>query len=192
MTKNEWDDYAEMWDSVASGYAENAFAELIKIINLKDLHIFDFGCGTGLLTERMAPLCKDVVALDNSRKMTKKLKNKNIANAIIISESLTPELTFAEPIFQTKFDLIVASSVCGFLPNYEETLELLYSLLNPGGTFVQWDWLKTDEKSETGFTKDEVLKTLNEKGFKNVSLSIPFKMSNPDGEMPVLMAIAKK
>jgi len=43
--------------------------------------------------------------------------------------------------FDRKFDLIVASSVCSFLPDYEATLGDLASMLSPGGYFMQWDWL---------------------------------------------------
>ncbi|MCH8334286.1 MAG: class I SAM-dependent methyltransferase [Proteobacteria bacterium] len=38
-----------------------------------------------------------------------------------------------------KFDLVVASSVCSFLPDYNSTLRDLSSALKPGGLFVQWE-----------------------------------------------------
>lgn len=190
--KNEWDDFAEVWDSVAGEYAEKAFAELVKIADLANLRVFDFGCGTGLLTERMAPVSRGVVALDNSQKMTAVLQKKDLKDVTVISTVLTTELISKEPVFQTKFDLVVASSVCGFLPNYKETLELLFSLLNPNGLFVQWDWLKNDIESQTGFTKRGVEEALKASGFENVSVTVPFEMINSDGKMPVLMAVGNR
>ena len=52
----EWDAYADDWDSNPDviRYAEAAFESLVRITALDGLDILDFGCGTGLLTEKMA------------------------------------------------------------------------------------------------------------------------------------------
>lgn len=192
MSHNEWDEYADMWDSVAFEYADKAYAELIKIVDLKNLHVLDFGCGTGLLTERMITSCRDIVALDSSKKMTSVLENKNLSNVEVFSELLTSELIETEPNIQAKFDLIVASSVCGFIPNYEDTLSLLHSMLKPGGYFVQWDWLKRDETAENGFTENEVEQAFSNVGFTNSLLSVPFVMNSGESDMPVLMVWGQK
>lgn len=185
---NEWDNYAEMWDSVASDYADNAFSELKKAIHLKGLRILDFGCGTGLLSERMAPFAKEIVALDNSVKMTEILKNKNLPDTTVVCDILTTDLISEQPALQNQFDLIVASSVCSFLPNYSETVELLYTLLKPEGLFIQWDWLTVEPGSKESFSKEEVQTVLHQIGFTEIKVSVPFEMSGPDGTMPVLMA----
>ena len=44
------------------------------------------------------------------------------------------------PFVQPVFDLIVASSVCAFVPDYQQTLSDLQLLLKEDGVFVQWDW----------------------------------------------------
>jgi len=54
---DRWDQYAEGWDSNADIilYSNNAYDTLRKVINLEGKVILDFGCGTGLLIERVAP-----------------------------------------------------------------------------------------------------------------------------------------
>lgn len=190
--KNEWDDYAEMWDSVASEYADKAFNELNKHINIKELRVLDFGCGTGLLSERMAPYCKEIVALDNSPKMIDILRKKNLPSVTVISELLTADLINHTSVLQKPFDLIVASSVCAFLPNYRETVQLLTALLKNGGMFIQWDWLKERSETKDGLSKEEVQKVLSKCGLNDVTISVPFEMSSPGGIMPVLMGSGVK
>jgi predicted TPR repeat methyltransferase len=103
---NEWDEYACDWDTNSDvvQYSENAFRNLTEVIELCDLDILDFGCGTGLLTEKMSPRANRIVALDTSKEMTRVLKNKNLPNVSIVSESLTSELVCTCDFLQIKFD----------------------------------------------------------------------------------------
>ena len=51
---SEWDDYADDWDSDESAtlYSNEAFKSLSNIVNVKGANLLDFGCGTGLLTDK--------------------------------------------------------------------------------------------------------------------------------------------
>ncbi|HEY9031218.1 MAG TPA: class I SAM-dependent methyltransferase [Kangiella sp.] len=194
VLSNEWDEYAEGWDVDASvrEYAHNAFDELSRVIELDGLSVFDFGCGTGTLTELLSPRVKDIVALDASPEMIKFLTKKQLTNVSTITGFLTQELIDSHHDLANKFDLIVASSVCGFLPDYEMTLGLLKSLLKSGGVFVQWDWLSNDESSETGLSESRVLGALKDNGFIDIQVKKPFEMNSSKGTMTVLMAVGKK
>ena len=124
---DSWDDYALEWDSNgdAINYSEKAYKSLLQVVKIENKNILDFGCGTGLLTEKMASSAKTIVALDLSSKMISVLNSKNIRNVISISEPLTTELIKNSTAFENKLNIIVASSVCSFLPDYESTLKLL-------------------------------------------------------------------
>lgn len=187
-----WDTYAEEWDSLAATYAEKAYGALLAQCKLRNKRILDFGCGTGLLSQRLATEENDIVALDSSSKMIEKLQEKKIPRVTALKALLNRDLIVKTECLQQPFDAIVASSVCAFLPNYRETVSLLHSLLLPGGTFFQWDWLTQEEDSDTGFTELEVQNMLTQVGFTNIRTSIPFSIASPEGTMPVLMAIAKK
>jgi len=64
---HNWDEDAAKWESnKATGeFAEQVFAQLTKLINLSGKRVIDFGCGTGLLSQKISPLAKEIVALDS-------------------------------------------------------------------------------------------------------------------------------
>ena len=190
---DSWDDYAGDWDSDKDVilYSEEAFKSLSNIIQLNGLNILDFGCGTGLLTEKMAPHANRVVALDTSLKMLKVLVDKNLPNVTVIPRPLSEELVAENELLQSKFDLIVASSVCSFLTDYESVLSLIKSLLVPGGTFVQWDWLTLEKGLDFGLTEEIIDAAFKKAGFSSSSITQSFSLSSSRGSMPVLMGVAK-
>ena len=190
MSEN-WDQYAEGWDTDDDviEYSRKAFKSLTEIIDPGGLNVLDFGCGTGLLTEHLSPVAKRIVALDSSEKMISVLKSKQMDNVVALAVELSEDTIKENDVLKTRFDLIVASSVCAFLPDYENTLRLLETLLVPGGSFVQWDWLETEKEPGFGFTKKRI-----ESAFINIGLSAsvtkPFSLENKDGEMKVIMGVA--
>ena len=190
---NEWDDYAKEWEESPQvvQYSKLAFKSLSRIVELDGLHILDFGCGTGLLSEQLSPKAKKIVSLDPSTKMIQVLKNKNLPNVIMIDRILTKDLIESSALFSMKFDLIVASSVCGFLPNYVETLKLIKSMLIQNGVFVQWDWLANKDNSEIGLTMNEIEFGFKEAKLELSSLTEPFSMEHEGMAMPVIMAVGK-
>ena len=190
---SEWDEFADGWDSdeTAALYSKEAFDSLSNIVNVANSNLLDFGCGTGLLTEKLSPAANHIVAMDTSSKMLAVLTGKNLPNVTTITEPLSAKLIAENQSLNRGFDVIVASSVCGFLSDYEATLCLLKSVLNPSGTFVQWDWLSQDEKSDFGLSEESVISAYEKSGLTLVTLTQPFSLSGRSGVMPVLMGVAR-
>lgn len=190
---DSWDDYAKEWDANidAISYSEKAHETLANEVNIEGKNILDFGCGTGLLTERMSPLASNIVAIDTSSKMIAILQSKKLPNVIALSEPLTLELINNNPAFINKFNIIVASSVFSFLPNYESILKLLKPLLTTNGLLIQWDWLSPDNNSEFGLSEAAIKKALNNAEFKHIKLTMPFSLATEKGTMTVVMGVAK-
>ena len=190
---DSWDDYALEWDTNddAIRYSEKAYESLLHAVKIENKNILDFGCGTGLLAEKMASSAKTIVALDLSSKMISVLDSKNIRNVITISEPLTIDLINVNAAFENKFHIIVASSVFSFLPDYESTITLLKSLLHNDGLLVQWDWLSAENKPEFGLSEARINKALKDAGFRQISITKPFSISGSEGNMPVVMAVAR-
>lgn len=189
---DDWDDYAADWDRnpAVIAYAEKAFRCLGDIADVEGAEVFDFGCGTGLLTEKLSPMATTVVALDTSQGMIDVLAAKNLPNVVPIRGTLS-ELLASEPArYRSRFDLAVASSVCAFVADYEEVLLQLRALLREGGTFVQWDWVASEESGGTGFTEAQVLAALEKAGFRSVTVAEAFSMPDPESDAAVLMAVA--
>ncbi len=154
MNKN-WDQAAKEWDTNADviSYSEKAYHTLCKLLNIKGLTIIDFGCGTGLLSEKMATAAERILALDSSAEMIAVLQNKKLKNVDPLVVELSEATIANNTLLKKEYDLIVVSSVCAFLEDYENTLFLLKNLLKPNGIFVQWDWLKRNEDPTFGFTR---------------------------------------
>ncbi|MBF0380463.1 MAG: class I SAM-dependent methyltransferase [Magnetococcales bacterium] len=187
---DSWDDHADGWDGDERVvfYSEMAYKSLLQVIKPEGLKVLDFGCGTGLLSQKIANHAKEVVALDSSPKMVQVLKKKNLANVATVVGELSQELIDGNGLFHDKFDLIVASSVCGFLDDYGATAKLLKQLLVSGGMFVQWDWL-SGEDDDSGLNQKRVQATLTKAGFNSISFSQPFSIPSANGDMAVFMAL---
>ncbi len=138
-----WAEEAATWneDPAVVAYADAACASLLASVPVgSDTRVLDFGCGTGLLTERLAPHVREVVAVDASRAMVEVLAAKALPNVRFGVAKWTPGTISDDELAAGPFDVVVCSSVCAFLDDYPGTLAMLADRLAPNGYFVQWDW----------------------------------------------------
>ena len=116
MSEN-WDDHADGWDNNqgVNIYANKAFETLQNAVDINGLNILDFGCGTSLLTEKMAAKANHIVALDPSEKMISVLSSKKLPNVTTLVKHLTATLIEENLLLSAKFDLISCFiSICLF------------------------------------------------------------------------------
>lgn len=191
MSEN-WDEHAKNWDRQdgVQYYANQAFAALIDHVNIygtgwKNKRVLDFGCGTGLLAEKLAPLVGEVIAVDTSQKMIDVLHGKKIQKVTAICADIN-DRSVNSAAWCSDFDLIVASSVCGFLPDYEATVDVLSLLLSATGYFVQWDWLASGDDG-SGLTMDRVSNAFTSANLKCIHIDRAFEIPFGSEKMPVLM-----
>lgn len=181
-----WDERADGWDENAAvrAYSDGAYSSLLRLeeaglLKLDGARVLDFGCGTGLLTEKLSPLAEGVVALDTSIAMIQVLKNKvatlGLTNVEPIAKPLEGAMSANPSLFETPFDLITCSSVCAFLEDYPATVLTLSQLLRPGGAFVQWDWeLDPDSDEPFGLTRSQIEAALDAAGLTNRIVDVAF------------------
>lgn len=191
---DDWDDIAASWDNAETRlYAERVFDSWTRQIaplvsNLSNTRLLDFGCGTGLLTEKLAPTCRNIVAIDSSESMIEVLKTKlvdqDIGNVTPLVTTIDPAAINTHPELSENFDFVVASSVCSFLPSYNSTLRVLASVIRPGGIYAQWDWL-----SEMPFAR--IQKAFETSGLTSLHIGKAFRMSMNNESMPVVLGIAR-
>ena len=144
-------------------------------------HRNDFGCGTGLLSERLVAEGATVEAVDTSTAMLEVLDAKIVQHGwagVRTSRELPPE--------SARFDLVVCSSVCSFLEDYQGTVDELAARLQPGGLLVQWDWERTEDDHH-GLTRDEIMETLTRVGLVNASVGTGFAIQVDGQTMSPLM-----
>jgi 2-polyprenyl-3-methyl-5-hydroxy-6-metoxy-1,4-benzoquinol methylase len=177
-----WDDEAASWDEqpAVRRYAELASGSLRTVLAsrgkpLRDTTVLDFGCGTGLLTARMAQEAPRVVGLDLSSAMIDRLNAKALPNVVGHAGSLDSALADGR-LAPGTFDLITCSSVCAFVPDYPHTVAQLVTLLSPGGVFVQWDWeLDPGAEEPMGLSREAIREALTGAGLAEVTVDVGFR-----------------
>lgn len=184
-----WNDLAADWDDNPSvlRFADNAYRSLREAVDLRGRRILDFGCGTGLLSARMAPDAAQIVALDPSAAMASKVRVKQLPKVQVCESVLDPQA----PMLAEPFDLVVASSALGFVEDVSATLNTIRQLLRPGGTLVHWDWCQIDGAAGPGFSLAQAQHQLQAAGFGHCAVRVAFSMVVNDRAADVLMAIAK-
>ena len=177
---NEWDDAAVGWDDdeAVRSFTAAAHTSLLAVLaradkSLDGAKVHDFGCGTGLLTERLAAVCRSIDAVDTSQAMLA------VLDAKVQSRGWTHVMTRnALPTEPESYDLVVCSSVCSFLDDYPATLADLAILLVPGGLFVQWDWERVDNDDDPhGLSRDEISQALGAAGLTSTTVDTAFELA---------------
>ena len=198
-----WDSYADSWeeDQGARAYSQAAFECLTRLcaersIRLAGARACDFGCGTGLLTEKLAPVCAVVVAVDTSDRMMDRLRHKivrlGLTNVHTTTEAIEHAVRHNTALFGSPFDLVVCSSVCAFLDDYAGTTGTLVRLLGPGGLFVQWDWeLDLQSQEPFGLTREQVEAALSNSGLEAIQVTTAFEVSIGEETVRPLMGVGQ-
>eukprot|EP00039_Didymoeca_costata_P004420 m.73232 g.73232 ORF g.73232 m.73232 type:complete len:191 (+) comp12390_c0_seq1:179-751(+) len=185
----EWDKSAETWDTDPHvvEYRDKAFKEICKVLDPKEKTSLDFGCGTGLLLDKLHPLCKEITAIDISPKMIEKVQAKGFSNVTTICGELTEALVDEKKLTGT-CDFVTASSVLAFVPSLKDSYKSIGKTLKPGGLLIALDWKK---HGDFGIDDTMVKEASEYAGLEIVSISYPFSLTSEMGEMSVIMAVLK-
>ena len=188
MTDNNWTDHkrfdskAAEWDAsaVRAALADAVSRAIIAHMPVsRPSRALEFGCGTGLVTLRVAPGCGMLVAADTSREMLKVL-NEKIASAHVTNVSpLQLDLTAPDAAshLDSTFDFVFSSMVLHHIPDTAAFLVQLNGHMSPGATLAIADLDAEDglfhddltEKVHFGFERAALAGMLENAGFENVS-----------------------
>lgn len=192
---SEWDEHAADWDADAGPrvYAEAAFGSLLTVlehhgVDLERASVCDFGCGTGLLIERMVERTATVDAVDSSPAMLDVLRAKvdrngwtGVRTFVDLDEASGP------------YDVVVCSSVLSFVDDHPGTVGRLVSMLRPGGALVQWDWERAiDAEDDHGLTPGEIGSALESAGLVDVEVRPAFEVEVDDLVMRPLLGHGRR
>ncbi len=190
-----WDEEAATWDDneAVRCYAAAAFKSLEQTASAHGLDLagasaLDFGCGTGLLTEKLAGTCARVDAVDSSAAMLAVLQDK------IARGGWSHVHTFnALPEAEGRHDLVLCSSVCAFLEDYPSTVTGLAGQLREGGLLLQWDWELDPEADEPfGLTREGIRAALQGAGLQVLSVDTGFSVPFEDQTMRPLLGVGRR
>lgn len=163
----------------------------------RTMHLMDFGSGTGLLLERMAPLVRKITAVDISESMNRQLSSKLDKLACEV-EILAIDLESTD--ISEKFDGIISSMTLHHVKNIEAIFRKFYALLKPGGFIAISDLDKEDGSFHTedtgvyhwGFEREELAVVAKSAGFNEVSIVDASVVHKPQGSFSVFLLKATR
>jgi len=180
------------WDRLRQGLFGDAFY-LWAVVGLIDpgLVVGDLGCGTGQLTETIAPYVRRVVAVDGSADMLDAARRRLAALDNV--ELRRGELE-ALPLAAEELDVAMLSLVLHYSPDPQRALEETARVVRPGGRLLVVD-MQPHEREEyqqqmghvwLGFSEKQISRFLTGAGFDDVRVRpLP---ADPDAKGPALFA----
>ena len=179
----------------------NAIAQkIIENIELKkEMHIMDFGSGTGLLSYCISDKIGKVTALDNSPSMLDVFKEKSVAFSCP-TEIIEIDLTTNTLPNETKYDGIISSMTMHHIEDIKALFETFYSLLSDDGfiALADLDQEKGDFHSDNegvfhfGFQREVIEKIALDVGFKEIQFSTANTIEKPHATYTIFLLIAQK
>lgn len=133
------------WDKLADKYSKKPVADPAAFERKKDIArallrpdstVLEIGCGTGSLALSLAPSAGHVHAMDVSAEMIRIAKGKQDAAGVRNVTFHHGTLEAGAPVGPGGADVAWAFSILHLVDDRRRTLEILFSLLAPGGTLV--------------------------------------------------------
>ena len=187
---DEWGEHAEAWDRDPGprAYAAAAAASLREVLarrgrTVEGAAVLDFGCGTGLLVEHLVDRAGAIDAVDPSPGMRAVLEAKVVRLGWRTVRPLAALPELAGP-----YDVVVCSSVLGFVDDLDEVVRSLTVALAPGGLLVHWDWERQEGAAGEGgdvghgLRRVDVLRALTAAGLDDVEVADGFAVE-VDGQV---------
>ena len=180
------------WDRLRQGLFGDGFY-LWAVLGLIDskLVVGDLGCGTGQLTETIAPYVRRVIAVDGSPDMLDAARRRLLAADNV--ELRQGELE-ALPLAAGELDVAMLSLVLHYSPEPQRALEEVARVVRPGGRLLVVD-MQPHEREEyqqqmghvwLGFSEKQISRFLTGAGFDDVRVR-PLPV-DPDAKGPALFA----
>jgi len=166
-----------------------------RIALKKNMHIVDFGAGTGLLLQELAPVVEKITAIDISPSMIKVLKEKNLPCKLDILE-----LDLSKEDITIKADGIISSMTMHHIKDTKAMFQKLHSILKPGG-FIAIADLDTEDGSfhtedtgveHFGFDREKFTQIAKKAGFKNCTIEDATIIPKSHGDYSVFLLTAYK
>lgn len=183
---NKANDYEQDKDRVEN--VENIANTILREIEFNQaMHIMDFGSGTGLLLERIAPQVRKITAVDISKSMIKQLADKR---SRIGCEIEILEMDLEKSKISQKFDGIISSMTMHHIKDLKSMFMKFYSMLEDNGFIAISDLDLEDGSFHTedtgvfhlGFDRNELAKVAVEVGFRQVNVLSASIVHKPQGD----------
>lgn len=143
-----WDIAARLYDVFENNYngaVNKALSEKVaELVNEHD-EVLECACGTGMISKRVAPRCKKLLATDFSEGMLKQARKK-CSSFDNISFSFA-DIT-ALPFENERFDIVIAGNVIHLLDNPQKAINELARVCRKGGTIIIPTYVNSQNNSQ--------------------------------------------
>lgn len=195
-----FDQAAENWDKgdMRQNIASAVFKTIVsRIALLNNMNILDFGCGTGLLSFKIAPMVRTVTGVDLSEKMLEQMEAKN--TPLVHVRPLYRDI-IAEPL-EEKFHGIVSSMAMHHVEDTAKLFAVLYVHLRRDGFVAIADLEAEDGTFHThgnegvhhfGFERESLRTIIEGCGFTNIRFHQAYIVKKETQEYPIFVVTAMK
>lgn len=191
---------AQAWDAreMVNGLSKGIGATILEQVAFhSEMHIMDFGAGTGLISSQIAPLVQKILAVDTSEAMLEQLLNKPELKGKV--EALCHNIL--EVPLDTRFDAIVSAMALHHVADTAHLFQQFAVHLKPGGLVALAD-LDLEDGSfhppdsegvfHPGFERDQIERLLTQNGFKNVRFTTAHTAQKNERSYPIFLVVANK
>ncbi len=210
MTQDYFADRASTFDQGAHrvrnvDHIAHAICQRIHLT--QDMTIMDFGAGTGLLLERIAPQVAHLIAVDTSPAMLAELTTKRPQLGSELT-CITADITSDSQALDSwvgQLDGIVSSMALHHVKHTQTLLREFYRLLKPTGFIALADLDKEDGGfhgdratnaakgvQHFGFDRTALQQLAESVGFGSVDFITANTLQRPQGDFPVFLLTATK
>lgn len=196
-----WDKISLLYDLFENVYNGKVYSgtgkKVADLINPSDV-VLECACGTGAISQYIAPKCKKLIATDFSVGMLRQASGKcrKYRNVVFKKADIT-DLKYKD----ARFDKVVAGNVIHLLPEPEKAMHELERVVKPGGMIIIPTYINMSKGTGTAAVKfitllgadfkrqfdlDSYRKFFADMGYMNVQHYVV------DGRMPCAIAVIVK
>jgi predicted TPR repeat methyltransferase len=170
---------------------------LSKIPFHEQMHVMDFGAGTGLICSQVAPVVQKITAVDISESMLEKLMAKPDLHSKV---NTVCQDILNNPI-DVKFDLIMSALAMHHVEDINKLIQSLAGNLKPGSQIALADLDKEDGSFHPedmkgvfhcGFDREELKAILELHSFKNIDFTTAHTFKRDDKTYSIFLLTASK
>ncbi len=188
---------AKEWDnkSIRVQNAHTIAKSIIDKVRLtKDMHIMDFGVGTGLLGFEILEYVKSMDGVDTSRGMLEKLEEKNTEQKYI--KPICQDIIKNPP--NTKYDGLISSMTLHHVEHLVDFFTTVKNTLDENGFIAIADLMDEDGSFHSdntgvfhfGFSEDMLKEIVESCGFKDIEFEHIYTINKPHRDFDIFLLTA--
>lgn len=182
---NPFDLNAAEWDNnpMRVELVKNIVSHVRTTVYLnKEMSLFEYGAGTGLISVMLSGEVKDILMADTSEGMLKVLNEKIVKNNLQNLKAIRYDLE-TTPALDERFDVIIASMVLHHIVDTGTVISRFHSMLKAGGVLLIADLLTEDGSfhgpdftGHKGFAVSELSAQVEQCGLTFLEAPVVYKM----------------